>query len=288
MAILLSELRSRARPYLLQIAQKAQPGPQTAAAESQLFKELIDKMIDEELEVQAAQQAKIGVTGDEIDNAIKNLASTQNLTADELLKSVTHSGMDEAEYRAELRRQILEGKMLQLRVKGHVRLTEEDVRAMYDRTIREERRRREYRARWIVLRLLPGSSAEAVLERQVLAQDLSRRARSGDDFGALAIRYSDDTPTRDSGGDLGLRAPQGSAAALQGKQPTLAPELENALLPLEPGQVTAPIHVADALVVLQLTERQPSRYASFDASKAEMLQRLQNEIIEKTKRKLAG
>ena len=36
--ILLSELRLRARPYLLQIAQKAQPGPQRAAAESQLFK----------------------------------------------------------------------------------------------------------------------------------------------------------------------------------------------------------------------------------------------------------
>lgn len=283
--ILLSELRLRARPYLLQIAQKAQPGPQRAAAESQLFKELIDKMVDEELEVQAAEHAKIAVTSTEIDSSINNLAASQGITPDELMKTVLKAGMSEVEYRSELRRQILEVKMLQLRVKGHVLLSEEDVKSMYDRTLREERHHRDYRARWIVLRLLPGSSKEALLERRVLAEDLARRARSGDDFGVLATRYSDNTPTRDTGGDLGVRTPHGSQKAVNGTQPTLAPELENAVMPLEPGQVSAPISIADALVILQLTERQPSRYASFDAAKGEMLQRLQSEIMEKAKRK---
>src|SRR4029078_10232602 len=98
------------------------------------------------------------------------------------------------------RRQILEGKMLQVRVKGRVRITEEDVKAMYERQVREERRRREYRASWIVLRLVPASSAPAIAERRTLANELVKRARKGEDFTALAKAYSDDASTREQGG----------------------------------------------------------------------------------------
>lgn len=283
--LLLSDLRKRAKPFLLQIVQRLPPGPQQAAAESQVYKELIEKMIDDELEAQAADKAKISVTSDEIDGALRNIAGAQGLTLPELMKTAARSGLSEQDYREEMRRQILEGKMLQLRVKGRVRITEEDVKAMFDRTLREERKRREFRPRWIVLRVYPGSSAEAVQQRRDLADKLVRDIRAGADFGALAKAFSDDTASRDSGGDLGVRAPNGSPQAAQGRRPTIAPELDAALMPLEPGQVAEPIRVADAIVVLQLADRQASRYTSFEEAKSEMLQRLQTEILEKAKRK---
>jgi peptidyl-prolyl cis-trans isomerase SurA len=242
-------------------------------------------MIDDELEGQAAEKAKITVTSDEIDNALKNLASMQGFNLQDLVKNALRSGLTEQDYRDELRRQLLEGKMLQLRVKGRVRITEEDVKAMYERTLREERKRREFRPRWIVLHLPPGSSREAIGERQALAVEIIRRARQGEDFGSMAKLYSDDTKTRDLGGDLEVRAPHGSPQAQGGKRPTLAPELDNIVLGLEPGQVTDPIKIADAIVIIQLVERQASRYTTYDAAKNEMLQRLQTEILEKAKRK---
>ena len=283
--ILLSELRRRAKPFLLQIASRLPPGPQQTAAETQVFKELIQKMIDDELEGQAADKAHISVSSDEIDNAMRNIATAQNMTLPDLLKGAARSGLSEQDYREELRRQILEGKMLQLRVKGRIRITEEDVKAMYERTLREERARREYQPRWIVLRVPAGSSAEAAAERMALAKKLVQAARNGEDFGALAKQYSDDTATRESGGDLGIRAPQGSPQAAQGRRPTLSPELDSAVSVLEAGQVTEPIKVADAIVVVQLVERQASRYRNFEEAKPEMLQRLQGEILDKAKRK---
>jgi peptidyl-prolyl cis-trans isomerase SurA len=283
--ILLSELRSRAKPFLFEIAKKMPPGPQQAAAESQIFKELLEKMIDDELEGQSADKAHVTVTSDEIDAALKNLAGMQGFTIPELIRNAQRSGLTEQDYRDELRRQLLEGKMLQLRVKGRVRITEEDVKAMYERTLKEERKRREFRPRWIVLRVPVGSSREAVLERQALATEIVRRARAGEDFGSMAKLYSDDTRTRDIGGDLDVRAPHGSPQAQANKRPTLAPELDNIVFGLEPGQVTDPIKIADAIVVLQLAERQASRYTTYEAAKNEMLQRLQTEILEKAKRK---
>jgi peptidyl-prolyl cis-trans isomerase SurA len=284
--ILLSELRQRAKPFLLQVQAKVPPGPQQAAAESQVLKELIQKVIDEELEIQAADKAKVTVTMEELDSAIKNVAQLQNLTVPELIREARlRSGMTEQEYREEIRRQILEGKMLQLRVKGRVRITEEDVKAMYEKAVREERKKREYHASWIVLHILPGSSREALAERRALAADLVRRARGGEDFAALARTYSDDTATRPDGGDLGIRAPQGTQAATSGKRAVLAPELETVVMALEPNEVAEPIEAGDALVILKLQSRQASHYTTYDAAKQEMLQRLQTDILEKAKRK---
>lgn len=285
-AILLSELRERARPYLVAVQQKMPSGAQQAAAESQIFKELIEKMIDEELEAQAASKARVSVSTEEIDNAVQNIAASQGMTPTELYRNAkAASGMTRQEYREELRRQILEGKMVQLRVRGKVRISEEDVRTQFERTVREEKRRREYKPAWIVLRIMPGSSPEAIAERKALAAELVERARRGEDFAELARKYSDDPETRDKGGDLGIRAPQGSPNAITGKRPVMAPELEAALLPLDPGQVTGPMQVGDALAVLKLVDRQASRYSTLEEARGEMLQRLQAEILEKAKRR---
>jgi peptidyl-prolyl cis-trans isomerase SurA len=288
--ILLTELRHRARPFLLDVVRRLPPGAQAqgqlAAAESSIFKELLEKMIDEELEMQAADRAKVSVTSDEVDNAIKTIASSRGIDMATLLREAQRTGLTEMEYREELRRQLLEGKMLQLRVKGRVRITEEDVKAMYERTLRDERKRREYEAAWIVLRIYPGSSADAIAQREALARQIVNEYRSQKKpFAELARLYSDDSATREKGGDLGVRAPQGSPQALQNKRPTLGAELEAAILPLEPGQISEPFKVADAIVILQLVDRQASRYTTYDAAKPEMLQRLQTEILEKAKRK---
>lgn len=283
-AILLSDLRQRARPFLRQIQAKVPPGAQQAAAESQLFRELIQKMVDEELERQAAERANVRVTSEEIQNAFRNIAAAERMTVEELFRVArTTSGLTEQEYRDEIRRQILEGKMLQLRVRGRVRITEQDVQSTFHRLVREELRMREYHPAWIVLRILPGSSAEAIEERRALAAALAARARAGEDFAALAQQFSDDTATRDAGGDLGIRAPQGSQAAVTGKRGVMAPELETALMAIEPGGVTDPIRVGDAFVVMKLLSRQPSRFTTLEAARPEILQRLQAEILEKAK-----
>ncbi|AUX20542.1 peptidyl-prolyl cis-trans isomerase [Sorangium cellulosum] len=283
-AILLSDLRQRARPFLLQIQAKVPPGAQQAAAESQLFRELIQKMVDEELESQAAERANVRVTSEEIQNAFRNIAAAEQTTVEELFRLArTTSGLTEQEYRDEIRRQILEGKMLQLRVRGRVRITEQDVQTAFDRLVREERRRRDYHPAWIVLRILPGASAEAIEERRALAAALAERAKQGEDFAELARQFSDDTATRDAGGDLGIRAPQGSQAALTGQREVMAPELEAALLAIEPGGVTGPTRVGDAFVVMKLLSRQPSRFTTLEAARPELLQRLQAEILQKAK-----
>lgn len=284
--ILLSELRSRARPFLVQIAQRVPAGPQQTAAESQTLKDLLGKMVEEELEQQAADKAKIRVTEAEIDAAFKNIAASQQLTVEQLVREAAdRSGLERSEYRDEIRRQLLEGKLLQLRVKGRVRVTEEDLKNAYIRAIRDERKLREYHPEWLVLRIYPGSSDEAVAQRKALADQIVTRARAGEDFAKLAKQFSDDSATRELGGDLGIRAMAGSPSALSGQRPVMAPKLESALAQLDAGQISAPIRAGDALIILRLRSRQPSRYTTYEAAKPEMMQRMQGEIMTRAKDK---
>jgi peptidyl-prolyl cis-trans isomerase SurA len=284
--ILLSELRTRARPFLLQIQERVPEGAQRAAAESQVLRDLVQKMIDEKLEEQSARKANVTVSSEEIDNAFRTIGTQQGITVDEVFRLArAKSGVGEVEYREEIRRQLLEGKMLQLRVKGRVRITDEDVRATFERVRREERKRLEYHPAWVVVRVPPGATREAKEERRALAEQLAARARGGEDFAALARLYSDDARTKEAGGDLDTRAPEGSPAALAGRRDVLAPDLEAAVLNLEPGGVTAPIFVADAFVVLKLLSRQKSRYTTLEAAEPEMEARVQSEIFEKARRK---
>lgn len=284
--ILLSDLRARAKPFLLQIQQRVRPGAEQAAAESQVFKDLLEKMIDERLEAQAAERAGITVNAEEIENALRNIAASQGMPPAQLVKEArARSGMTELEYRDELRRQIVEGKMLQLRVKGRVRITEDDVKTMYERTLREEKKFLEYHPAWIVLQLIPGASPEAIADRKKLAAEIVKQARAGKDFAALAREHSDETTTKPNGGDLGIRAPSQSPQAQAGKRAILAPEFEAALLNLEPGEISEPIQVERGIVILKLIARQPSHYKSFEEARPEMISRLQTEILEKAKRK---
>jgi len=285
-AVLLSDLRKRARPFLVQLYRKVPVGPQRAAAESKLLSQLLDRMVDEELESLAAMRSNTLVTSEDVDKALKNMAAMGRVTLSQLFEDVRlNSGMSEQEYRREIRRQVLEGKLLQRLVQDRFRITETDLQRMFERTVQQELAARQYNPAWIVVRIGEGADAAVAEQRRKLAADLSVRARAGEEFAELARKHSDDAGSREGGGDLGIRAPAGSPAALSGKRPILAPELERAVMKLTDGEVSDPVVFKDALVVFKLISRQPSRYTSVEDARPEMIQRVKAEQLEKAKAK---
>jgi peptidyl-prolyl cis-trans isomerase SurA len=280
-AVFLSEMRSRARPFLAQIEQQVPAGAQRAAAESELFKQLLDRIVDERIEQHAADKGHLSVTSEEIDGGLRNIASQQNITIEQLVEQAhLQAGLTTQEYRDEIRRQILEGKLLQLWVRGRVRITEDDVRATYAKHLSVERHRLWFRAAWVVLHVPPGASPGAQADREDLADRIAATARAGRDvrgrrvdFADLARSFSDDTPTRGLGGDLGARKPG-----------ELAQVIEDEASKLDVGQVSRPFRYKDAIVVLRLIEREPSQLPSFDKARDEMLQRSYSEQMDKARK----
>src|SRR5262249_6103231 len=120
--ILLSELTQRARPTLLKIYARV-PEAQRKVAIAEMYKELLAKLVDERIVSAAADKLNVNVTTKEVDDALKLRAADEKETVAELLADAAKKGFSEADYREQLRRELLFGKMLETRVRSRVRPT---------------------------------------------------------------------------------------------------------------------------------------------------------------------
>lgn len=270
--ILLSDLRHRARPYLFRIVAQTQNRNEQAAAENQMFKELLDRMIDDRLEESAAEKARLTVTPEEVDNGIRNVAAASGLDPRALVAEARKQGLTEQDYRDEMRRQVLEGKLVQLRVRGRVRVSDQEARAAYSRWVRDLSDQQPVEIRLIALRLLPSMTPEEQKARHVLAEEITRRAKAGEDFCQLVEAYSDDASTKAT---CGSRGPQ----PLQ----TLIAPIRDVASRLGPGEVEGPIaYGQDVLLVVQLRERPD--VPAFEKVKDQMLERAYGEAMERQRK----
>jgi peptidyl-prolyl cis-trans isomerase SurA len=261
-AILLSDLRERAHPFLAQIHQQVPQGAQRNAAISQLYKGLLQKMVDEEIEQKAAIQAKVSVTPREVEEALARVAAQNGVTVDKLLSEARRTGLDESAYRDELRRQLLQTKLINVRLQGRIRVTEDDLLKAYRAIALEERDKLSYRAAWIVVATPDGLPPGEVRTRRAIAERLARDAERGD-FAALAQVYSDDPSTKDSGGILPYT-----------KLAETPPVFRRVLAGLEVGRIAGPLSVPGGYAIVKLVEREESSLPEYEEAKNELAQRV--------------
>lgn len=275
--ILLSELRQRARPHLFRIALSSPNATQRAAAESEMFRELLTRLIEERLEEGAADKAHLTVTPEEVDNGLRQIAAQARLDPKQLVTEAKRQGLSEQDYRDEVRRQVLEGKLIRLRVQGRVRVTEQDAQSAYVHYVKELSQQSPVELHILVLQVPPGSTRETEAARLALGEELSRRGNGGEDFCKLIATYSDDARTKATCGSNG-------AIPLQ----MLLPDLQQAATSLKPGQISEPIVFRDptgqqAVLVVQLASKQPKAPA-YEQVKEQMMDRAFAEATERQRR----
>jgi peptidyl-prolyl cis-trans isomerase SurA len=285
--ILWTELLHRAAPARMQIRagliQKygAVDVNIVTEQEQEMYKELLQHMIEDRLEEQQADRAHITITPEEIDRGLANLAAQAQqqqgrpVTVEDVIAEVSHRGMTEQDFREEIRRQLLEGKLIELRVRPRVRVTDQDARAAYQHWTDELKQEQPVDVRILALRVLAGSTPQQIQARQTLAVDLVRRARAGEDFCKLVQQYSDDVQTQTTCGSRGAQPLNG-----------LLPPIREAALTLRPGAFSDPITIGvsaeQAIVIVQPLGA--ARIPSFDDVKNEMMQRALLDALERARK----
>jgi peptidyl-prolyl cis-trans isomerase SurA len=276
--ILWSDVVRRAAAGRVQIRLQTHDPNVISVQEEGLYRELLDHMIDERLEQQQADKAHITVTQDEVDRGIENIAAQAQgqgqghaLSSADVLEEVKRRGLTEQDFRDEIRRQILDGKLTELRVRPRVRVTDQDARAAYQHTVDELKSQSPIDARILALRVPPLATAEQARVRMTLAQDLAKQARSGADFCALVAKYSDDASTRSTCGSHG---PQPIA--------NLLPGIQDAVRDTKPGEISDPVSVrtpTEDVIVIVMPLGQ-GKIPTFDEVKSEMMQKALAEGLE--------
>ncbi len=234
-AIFLSELRRRAIPFLAQALEAASEEQRMQAVE-QVYRQVLDGLVEDRLITQAARDMDVRVSRDDVDRAIDNVRRQNQLSEREFWDAVRAQGFTESQYRSDVRSQLLRLKVLNQRARGRVNLTEEDVRRRYDRETRGASRTLRYRLSHVFFGVPPDASATDVATIRERA-DAVRSELDADGFEAAIAAHA--------GGELGWL-----------NQGDLPEALEQAVVDLEAGQISPVVRGPSGFHILLLHEKE--------------------------------
>lgn len=201
--------------------------------------DLINSAIIEEY----AKRNNIKPTDEEIktrvDKEIENIKSGFQ-SEEEYRKAVSESRFKTEEaLREEIKKyvlpDILEAKSL-APIYSNIKVTEEEAKNYFNEVT-------QVRARHILIKVEEGADEKTINEKKALAEELRQRILKGEDFGKLAKEYSDDTGTKDKGGDLGFFS-----------KGQMVKEFEDAAFSLKPGEISEVIKTQYGFHIIQVLE----------------------------------
>jgi peptidyl-prolyl cis-trans isomerase SurA len=239
--ILASEVEERAAPLLVDVSRISDPDKRATRA-SAVRREVLDRLIDDELIAQQASELRLSISADQVDASISEIKRQNNITDDQLKEALRGQGMTMTAYRADLKKQLLRFRVLNIAVGSKVTISDEDVRSYYNRQYRGENV--QVRASHIFIAIPEGADAADVQGRQALARKLLERAQADEDFAKLARENSDDAATRAEGGDLGYF----------GKD-MLPQAIEELVFAMKVGEIRGPVRADRGFHVIKLVDR---------------------------------
>jgi peptidyl-prolyl cis-trans isomerase SurA len=239
-------------------------------ADARRLREVLSHIIDDRLEAREAARLRVAVTSAEVDRALESVARAHRISRPELLAEAKRQGLSEGEYREELARQVLDGKLVAPLANGLV-VDEVDRQLAYREYVRERVADHRVVVQMVSLQVKsPGGEAE-----MRLADDIVQRVRAGGDFCAEVQAH----------GTALERSPEREGCGTLEPQPVerFLPPIVTALRAMQPGDVSLPVRAApDAIVALRLVG--PAPIPRYDAVRDEIAEKAWATKLERARR----
>ena len=239
-----SELEARLNRVRKQLRQSgtAQPPPGV------LRRQVLERLILFRIQLQIARESGIRVGDERLNRTLLRLAQQNGLPLREFRDAVERDGYDFAEFREEIREEIMISEVRRLRVENQINISQRDIddyiSMMESRGADADRHR--YRIGHILIAIPDGASSEEIGAARERAERVLAEIRSGADLASMAVTHSDGQQALE-GGDLGWRQASGL--------PTV---FGDAVLALEVGDVSEPIRSASGFHLVKLVDKRGS------------------------------
>ncbi|MEO5845032.1 MAG: peptidylprolyl isomerase [Caldimonas sp.] len=222
-----------------------------------LRKQVLDTLIDERVLVTNARESGTRIDDPELDRAVANVATQNQLTLPQLRERLRQEGITFAKFRDNIRDQILVERVREREVVSRIKVSDAEVDEHIDKRRAAAGSSAQLNVAQILVPVPDGAAEGVVAERRGRAEAAFRRVRGGEDFAAVAREISEDS-NRSQGGEIGLR------------QVDRLPELfSRAVQNLKPGEVSPELIRSGAgFHVLKLVDRKESAAFTVDQSRA--------------------
>ena len=254
--------------------------PGTKVPEGQdLTKQALDQLIIEKAQLQVARENGIRIEDTEIEQAIQNIARQNQLTKEQLLQRLGQEGQSMTAFREQLRTQLIVGKLREREVENRSRISDTEVeKEIQSRQVNKAASAiaMDLNLAMILISVPENSTPTEVAALQTKAQQISQRAKGGENFASLAASFSQAADKGLNGGEMGLRSAD--------RYPTLF--VDN-IQSLNQGDVSNPIRSGAGFHILKVLEKKQSDMSGttiVQTRARHILLRIGNDMTESTAR----
>jgi peptidyl-prolyl cis-trans isomerase SurA len=217
-----------------------QPSPEQASI---VRLNILHQLIEDEILQQRAAKLNLAASDEDVNAKLTEMKAPY--TQEEFDKQLKQRNITLDDLKRDLRRSLTKEKLLNKEIESKINITDSDISNYYQAHKSEFNLiEPQYHLAQIVASAVPqqdsnmqsprpASDADAKKKIQVLYN----RLRSGEDFGAVAIQFSDNTNNASNGGDMGFVY----ESALRSD-----PEAYNAISKLKVGEITEPLPIYDS------------------------------------------
>jgi len=220
---------SEVQQRMARIRDDATRNKQTLPPLSALRKQVVETLIDERVLVTNARETGSRVDDPEIDRAVLNVATQNQMTLPQLRERLRQEGIPFAKFRDNIRDQIMVERVREREVVSRIRITDAEVDELIEKRRSAAGTSAQVNLAQILVTVPEGAAESVVAERRSRAEAALKRVRGGEDFATVAREVSEDS-NRSQGGEIGMRPvdrlPDLFARVAQGLKPgEIAPEL---------------------------------------------------------------
>lgn len=197
-----------------------------------------DGLIEDRLRLDAARQAGIVTSDEEVEAGMSEFAQRANLTSEQFIAQLESAGVDRTTFRDFVRAGVVWRGVVRQRYASNVIINAADI----DRVIEAQRKSPNIRVLLseLILPAPPGQEGQAL----AAAEDIVSEVEAGGNFAEFARQYSA-TPSAERGGALEWMPLS-----------QLPPALQPVFQALNAGGVTQPLQIPNAVVIFQLRAKE--------------------------------
>ncbi len=207
------------------------------ARREKMMKGAAEDLVSEHLLMKECADQGLQPTAPEVDNAIEDVQRANNVDRPTLLRALKEQGLSLDEYRDKLSKQLCQMKVVELRVKNRITITEDDIRNEYAKRTAGVKPIDEVH----VLDIFVSSEGGADKARATIAA-AQKRVEAGENFSKVAKET--EGPLQSAAGDLGWLKPG-----------DLSPQLAKVVPLLNPGAVSPVVETPEGFHLVKLADR---------------------------------
>jgi len=220
-----------------------------------LCRQVLEKLIEEKLIDQEVKKSGIKVSSKEIEAVLEEVKRRSAGTQEDLEKALALEGLTLETYKKQIEKSLQRQKLITWAVKVESKVTENELMDFYQKNIGRYRTNETYRPGHILFVTPKGATPEEIREIRKKCQNVLEKIKGGEDFGEMALLYSEDASSKNKG-ELGYF-----------RKGELLPAFEREALRLKVGEMSGIIRTEFGFHIIKLLDRKGADPLPFEEVK---------------------